>query len=573
MDAIRFRSAKAAALAVALLLGASAGAASAREPLRDAAPVWYDDDTADIPQPESRDPNLMWDGIDDSVSRPLSRLLNPARAVRRVGSLFGGDHVPPAANVNALDEVPNSSWFVNRIGLYALSPSDAAKGPGDGDGPDRSAPWTVISAKTQGVTPGFNIRDSFGDVYVIKFDLPEFDGHTITVGVISSRIMYAAGYNTPDDAITTFRREGLLLGENVSIKLRDGTKRPMTEADIDSILAHVASAPDGSYRAIASKFLSGKPVGPFNYKGRRKDDPNDRIDHEDRRELRALRLFASWLHNFDTKQHNSLDMFVEENGRHYVKHHLIDFTGTLGAAGRGPVPRYGYEYTLDMPSIFARIGSLGFHEDGWRKIDVPEGLSEVGYYESKEYEPYEFDPLQHNTAFDNMTDRDGYWAAKIISAFTDEHLAAIVAEAKYRDPAASAYMAKTIAERRDKIVRAAFDRVPPLDFFRIDGDVVGFRDLGVERNAYPEASIRYRVRCGAANADRGVARWSEWTESERNTTIDLSRAPANDVIAAAAVEKYPFVAIECQVDRGDGWSPTVTAYVTRASKRVVAVDR
>jgi hypothetical protein len=172
-----------------------------------------------------------------------------------------------------------------------------------------------------------------------------------------------------------------------------------------------------------------------------------------------------------------------------------------------------------------------------------------------------------------MTDRDGYWAAKIISAFTDEHLAAIVAEAKYRDPAASAYMAKTIAERRDKIVRAAFDRVPPLDFFRIDGDVVGFRDLGVERNAYPEASIRYRVRCGAANADRGVARWSEWTESERNTTIDLSRAPANDVIAAAAVEKYPFVAIECQVDRGDGWSPTVTAYVTRASKRVVAVDR
>jgi hypothetical protein len=573
MDVIRFRSARAFALAAALLVVASARAASAREPLRDAPPVWYDSDTADIPQPAERDPNLIWDGIDDSISRPLSRLLNPVRAVRRVGSLFGGDNVPPAANVNALDEVPNSSWFTNRIGLHPLSPAEAAQGPGDGDGPDRSGPWTVISAKTQGVTPGFNIRDPLGDVYVIKFDLPEYDGHTITVGVIASRIMYAAGYNTPDDANTTFRREEILLGDKVSIKMEDGKKRPMTEADIDSILARVARAPDGSYRAIASKFLSGKPLGPFNYTGRRKDDPNDHINHEDRRELRGLRLFSAWLHNFDTKQHNTLDMFVEKDGRHFVKHHLIDFTGTLGAGGRGPMPRYGYEYTLDMPAIFARIGTLGLDEDGWRRIQRPEGLSEIGYYESKEFEPYEFDPHQHNSSFDNMTDRDGYWAAKIISAFTDEHLAAVVAEAHYRDPAASAYMAKTIAERRDKVVRAAFDRVPPLDFFKMDGDVVGFRDLGVERGVYPEASIRYRVRCAAANADRDVARWSEWTESERNTTIDLSRAPARDLIGSAGVEQYPFVAIECQVDRGRGWSPTVTAYVARASRRVVAVDR
>jgi hypothetical protein len=122
-------------------------------------------------------------------------------------------------------------------------------------------------------------------------------------------------------------------------------------------------------------------------------------------------------------------------------------------------------------------------------------------------------------------------------------------------------------------VRAAFDRVPPLDFFKMDGDIVGFRDLGIERGVYPEASIRYRVRCAAANADRDVARWSEWTESERNTTIDLSRAPASEVIAGAAGEQYPFVAIECQVDRGRGWSSTVTAYVARASQRVVAVDR
>ena len=46
-----------------------------------------------------------------------------------------------AANVNALDEVPNSSWFTNRIGLGPLSPAELAAGPAHGrpellDGPD-----------------------------------------------------------------------------------------------------------------------------------------------------------------------------------------------------------------------------------------------------------------------------------------------------------------------------------------------------------------------------------------------------------------------------------------------------
>lgn len=562
------------ALLATLVTLSSPRGAAAREPLRDAPPVWYDDDARDVAAaPAERDPNIMWDGIDDSVARPLSRFANPVRAVRRIGSLFGGDHVPPARNVNSLDEALNSTWFTNRIGLFPLSPADVARGPGDGKGPDKSAPWTVVSGKSQGVTPGFNVKDATGAVYVIKFDLPEYDGLTICAGVIASRLAYAAGYFTPDDAIVEFRREELRLGDKATIRMLNGKKRAMTEADLDAILGRVARAPDGTYRAISSKFLDGKPIGPFNYKGRRKDDPNDRVSHEDRRELRGLRLFSAWVQNFDTKQGNSLDTFVEENGRSFVRHHLIDFTGALGAAGRGPVQRYGHEYTLDFPAIGARIFTLGLHENAWRRLTRPAGLAEIGYFESDVFEPYEFDPIQHNTAFDNMTDRDAYWAAKIISAFSDEHIAAAVHEGRYRDPAAAAYMTATLAARRDEIARAVFDRVAPLDFFQADGNVVRFRDLGAERGVYGERGVKYRARCAAVTADRGPAAWSPWVESTRSTIFDLGQSPAAETLAAAPVARYPFVAVECQVDRGAGWSAPVTAYVARASLRVVAVDR
>ena len=57
---------------------------------------------------------------------------------------------------------------------------------------------------------------------------------------------------------------------------------------MEAILDNIIPQPDGTLRCVASKFLSGKPVGIFDYHGRRPDDANDRVDHEHRRELRAL---------------------------------------------------------------------------------------------------------------------------------------------------------------------------------------------------------------------------------------------------------------------------------------------
>ncbi len=571
MDAIRFRPASA-LLAALLWTGGIPVPAAGAPPLRDAPVVWEVDDRGDIPLPKERDPNLLRDGIDESFFAPVGRLFNPSRLIRKAGTPFGADHVPAASDLNSLDEVPNSSWFTNRIGLHSMTPEEVARGPAHGDGPDRSAPWKVVSAKTQGVTPGFNIRDAQGKVYLIKFDPPCCPGMSSAAGVITGRLLHAAGYNVPEDFVVTFRREDLVLGDKVKITDPDGTKRPMVVDDLDRILARVVQEPDSSWRAIASKFLSGKPVGPFDWRGTRKDDPNDTVRHDNRRELRGLRVIAAWLDHFDMKQGNTLDMYVEDAGRHYVRHHLIDFASTLGAGATGPFPLANYEYAFDATASMGRALSLGFHQSPWERIDRPAGLDEVGYLESKEFEPSKWKPLDPNATFANLTDRDGYWASKIVSAFTDEQIAAAVAEGHYQNPVAATYVTRMLRERRDKVARRWFDRVAPLDFFTVDGEALHFRDLGAERGIYPGTTPRYRLRAGVVRADRGGARWSDWKETSESV-LDLADAVGREPIRSATEAERPFLAVEAQVDRGSGWGPSVTVYIARGSGRVVALSR
>ena len=49
-----------------------------------------------------------------------------------------------AQNVNTTDEVPDSSWFTNRIYTRPVSIDEITKGPNTMDGP-APGPWTVIA--------------------------------------------------------------------------------------------------------------------------------------------------------------------------------------------------------------------------------------------------------------------------------------------------------------------------------------------------------------------------------------------------------------------------------------------
>ena len=58
-----------------------------------------------------------------------------------------------ASNVNTLDEVPDSSWFTNRLGTRVMTADEVETGPVAGTGPSL-APGRSSKARTKGSRPG-----------------------------------------------------------------------------------------------------------------------------------------------------------------------------------------------------------------------------------------------------------------------------------------------------------------------------------------------------------------------------------------------------------------------------------
>jgi hypothetical protein len=113
----------------------------------------------------------------------------------------------------------------------------------------------------------------------------------------------------------------------------------------------------------------------------------------------------------------------------------------------------GTEYYVDANVILRELSSLGFARFAWEDIEDPQ-IRSVGVFESAIFDPLHWRPDYPNPAFDERTVRDVRWGARIVAAFTDEHIRAAVDAAHYSDPRAVEYLTRVLIERRDKIARA-----------------------------------------------------------------------------------------------------------------------
>ena len=447
-------------------------------------PITFDPDNKHVPQiPKESDPNYAWDMVYYTFFYPM---------LDSIDNMFGLLGPGEAKNVNSFGEVPDSSWFTNRIGMYPMALEEVARGPCTTQGPNQDGQWIVTRGKTQGATPGFFIEDALGDAYIVKLDAPQAPEMCSAADIISSRFFHAAGYNVPTDSIVYFDPKILTLSPKAKFVDKKGRKRLMTQTDLDEILRYPAREPDGQVRAFTSKLLRGKPVGPFKYRKIRKDDPNDIIPHQERRELRGLIAISAFLNHGDMKGGNSLDMYVTENGKSYLKHHLIDFGNTLGASASGPKkPFQGPIYQIDFRDILLNIFTLGLYAHPWERIKLSE-IKGVGYFEANTYNPGSWNPYHPLAALKHATNLDGYWGAKIVMSFSDEHIEAIVKEAKYSDPQAEEYITRTLIKRRDRTGHYWYNKVNPLDRFKIDGNVLRFDDMAVVGHLEKAADTKYK---------------------------------------------------------------------------------
>ncbi len=529
------------------------------------APKFYDDDpmaravdTQDAAKAAPREISLTYDALINLFGRP------------------GLQTVERADDVNTIDEVPDSSWFTNRIGARPFTTDEMLRGPNEDAGP-APGKW-MVSRKANGVSPGFTIADQKGRRYFVKFDPPGLPELGTGAEAVVTRLFHAIGYHVPQILIGTLRRENLEIASDAIVRLPNGSRRPMRPSDIDEQLRRAHRDADGSYRVTLGEAIEGKPLEGFFYTGTRPDDPNDVIPHENRRELRGLRVFSAWVNHTDAKAINSLDVLVPQNGKSIVKHYLIDFNATLGSAGIGLRERRdGYEYLAEFGPARKALPAFGFYVRPWMTIAYPD-IKGIGRFESKRFVAEEWRPRVPNPAYVRSRPDDTYWAARKIMALSDELIRAAVKAGKYSDPRAERFLADALIERRDKIGRAFLTTVNPVaDPVLADDGTLTFRNPAVDFHFSPPPSTYlvtwYRFDNSTGQSTR---------LGESSVTATQASAPADALVRIKPDTTLPggrgaFVRADISAVQpaSPSWSAPVEVYFRRGADgwRLVGFDR
>lgn len=538
-------------------LWACAGAPP-RFPLR--APLWQDSDLHSVTVrcrsvPSKKDPGhvscapepyqspIIWDGVDNLVFRPLSDLLA----------------LPPvteSVNVNSLDEVPDSSWFTNRIGRRPMSDQELELGGCDRSlllDPEGAAEgtWVIDKGKMGGSTPGFRVNVA-GKKYLLKADdsdQPERASAAATIGV---GVYHAAGYNTSCEQIVYFKPSLLKLSAGLRYKRNFGDEKDFDRAALEEVLAQCPKR-DGRVRMQASAWLPGYTIGSFRYEGTRSDDPNDVIVHENRRELRGARLLAAWIDRTDAREGNTLDSWFADRrgdpeaspGR--VVHYVLDTSEILGPAWDWDMitRRMGYSYVFDWGDFATDFVTLGVPIRTWDVARTTPGHAMFSYFNVKDFVPDHWKMEYPNAAFSRMTERDGAWMARILARFTPERVRLLAEMGRFTDPDNTAYIRSVLEGRLERILDRYLTRLSPISDVRVEGQstLCGV-DLAEWRGVRDATRFRY-----AAAASPSLPLLVE-RRADGQVCVTLSHVAPDDGPAADSPVRYVVVTIRDGVAQG-----------------------
>jgi len=268
--------------------------------------------------------------------------------------------------------------------------------------------------------------------------------------------------------------------------------------DVPGMLTTGAPAVLGSYRVTALAMPPSEWLGYAPESGTRKDDPNDVVPHEDRRVLRSLKVFASWMALSGLGPPKTMDRYVGVPGEGHVVHF---FTGLDDALGTDDVVR-----VTDLPpgqgggSTVVRLFTLGLAPNPARRptqIEIPA----LGQLES-DVDPGGFGPSTPYEPADRLTSADGYWAAKRIAALSAAHIALAIEAGKLSDRRARQAIQSALEARRERVVRYWFERVTPVEIARHEGRRLELRDQAIRHGLATAEATNYYVDFLTGDGDR-----------------------------------------------------------------------
>lgn len=419
--------------------------------------MWVDHDEEPFsPRPESWYSSYVWDGADQSVFRPLAEL-------------WTLELDREAINVNSYDEVPDSSWYTNRLSRRHLSPAEVARGACMTNAPE--GPFIITRGKPDGASPGFFVRDEYGVMHLMKTDGHLQPERASAADAVVAAVFWAAGYHVPCNRVIVMSRDELELESGSEARMTSGQREPLTLEIIEEILSHAARTPEGELRVGLSEFITGEPIAPWQYSGVWDADLNDVVPHEHRRELRGMYVLASWLNRIDSRQENTLASWIPAGeGSGFIRHYVIDFGDALGVLFPWDrlARRFGHSGYFDVEHIVGDFLSFGLLPRSWDEARMGPLGPTLGYFDVSRYEPGDWRPGYPNPAFDRMSERDAAWMARILARFTDAHVHALVERAQFSDSRVAMELARVLIGRRNRALERWLTRLSPIAHPRVE---------------------------------------------------------------------------------------------------------
>lgn len=535
-----------------------AGSVLAITDVRSAAPRFYPDDplrvdndrVADVTEAREVELDDYYDFLENSFGTPGDR--SQVRAL----------------NVNTVDEVPDSSWFENRIGQRELPIAELVRGP-DRDVRFGTA-WTIVRGKKRGFHPGFRAvdgSDPTATVYQLEVDPPRHPEMATGVEVVGAAFYHAFGYHTVDVYLTEIDPTALEISPEATIRDANGRRR-FVQSDLAEVLKNAARLPNGRIRVSAERFLDGDDMGRFEYHGTRADDPNDIYPHEHRRELRGSRVFAAWLNHDDSRAVNTMVMRHRADNRGYLKYYVVDFGSLFGSATRfANSPQSGREYVLTARPSLLTLLSFGVYVRPWLRLPDPPFPAAIGRFSAEGFDPRTWVAEYPKAAYDNMGADDAFWAARIVARFSDATIRALVEKGRYSDPKVVETLAATLIRRRDRIKEVWLTGINPI----VNPTLSASGEL-----RFDNASVMYGVGGLPESYALSWSRFDNATDIHTPVGAEVSVSEPRALAPAGGLADGDYVSVSIGTRHADfpAWTPA-QVYFRRAGAgwQTVGIDR
>ena len=177
----------------------------------------------------------LWVDPDTALDAGGAREINLSEGMDFLENTFGapGSHERiRALNINTLDEVPDSSWFTNRIGRRPMSISEIVRGPDRVDTLEIEE-WLITGGKgPPGFQPGFRAVDGRADgpvrsreLYQLELDTRPYPELATGSEMIGTLLYHAIGYNVVDTYLVNVDPKKVRIDEDATNRDASGRRR------------------------------------------------------------------------------------------------------------------------------------------------------------------------------------------------------------------------------------------------------------------------------------------------------------------------------------------------------------